>query len=74
VARVVSADLERSGLFAPMDPKAFIQDSASLQQSVRFQDWKLINAQALVTGAATKLPMAGSASSSGSGTCSAARR
>ncbi len=52
VARVVSADLERSGLFAPIDPKAFIQDNASLQQSVRFQDWKLINAQALVSGSA----------------------
>ncbi len=28
VARVVAADLERSGLFAPIDPKAFIQDNA----------------------------------------------
>jgi TolB protein len=52
VARVVSADLERSGLFAPIDPKAFIQDSASLQQAPRFNDWKLINAQALVSGVA----------------------
>jgi TolB protein len=52
VAQVVSADLERSGLFAPIDPKAFIQDSASLQQSPRFNDWKLINAQALVSGLA----------------------
>jgi TolB protein len=52
VARVVSADLERSGLFAPIDPKAFIQDAASLQTSPRFQDWKLINAQALVSGLA----------------------
>jgi TolB protein len=52
VARVVSDDLERSGLFAPIDPKAFIQDSASLQQSPRFNDWKLINAQALVSGLA----------------------
>jgi len=56
VAQVVSADLERSGLFAPIDPKAFIQDNASLQQNVRFQDWKLINAQALVVGAAHSLP------------------
>jgi len=55
VARVVSADLERSGLFAPIDPKAFIQDSASLQQSPRFNDWKLINAQALVSGLAQSL-------------------
>ncbi len=52
VAGVVSADLERSGLFAPIDPKAFIQDAASLQSGVRFQDWKLINAQLLVSGLA----------------------
>lgn len=50
IARVVSADLERSGLFAPIDPKAFIQDNASLQQGPRFQDWRLVNAQALVSG------------------------
>src|SRR3569833_1662689 len=55
VARVVAADLERSGLFAPLDPKAFIQDSASLQSGPRFQDWKLINAQALVSGSAQSL-------------------
>jgi len=52
VASVVSADLERSGLFAPIDHKAFIQDAASLQQGPRFNDWKLINAQALVSGVA----------------------
>jgi TolB protein len=52
VARVVSDDLERSGLFAPIDHKAFIQDTASLQNGPRFQDWKLINAQALVSGVA----------------------
>ncbi|HEX2582301.1 MAG TPA: Tol-Pal system beta propeller repeat protein TolB [Dongiaceae bacterium] len=50
IAQVVAADLERSGLFAPIDPKAFIQDNASLQQGPRFQDWRLINAQALVSG------------------------
>ncbi|WP_374382215.1 Tol-Pal system beta propeller repeat protein TolB [Dongia sp.] len=53
IAGVVAADLERSGLFAPIDKKAFIQDNASLQQSPRFQDWKLINAQALVAGNVT---------------------
>jgi TolB protein len=53
LAAVISADLERSGLFAPIDKKAFIQDSASLQQAPRFQDWKLINAQALVAGNVT---------------------
>ena len=50
IAAVVSADLERSGLFKPIDPKAFIQTSNSLQVQPRFADWKAINAQALVTG------------------------
>lgn len=50
IAGVIAADLERSGLFAPIDKKAFIQDSASLQQAPRYQDWRLINAQALVAG------------------------
>lgn len=50
IARVVSADLERSGLFRPIDPKAFIQSAASLQSGPRFPDWKAINAEALVSG------------------------
>jgi len=50
IARVVSADLERSGLFKPIDPKAFIQTVASLQVQPRFPDWKAINAEALVQG------------------------
>ena len=50
IASVVSADLESSGLFRPIDPKAFIQTPDSLRVSVRFQDWKAINAQALVQG------------------------
>src|SRR5262249_31253294 len=45
VTRVVSADLERSGLFQPIDPKAFIQTPQSLLTQVRFADWRLINAQ-----------------------------
>jgi TolB protein len=52
VASVVAADLERSGLFAPIDKNAFIQDNLSLQTAPRFQDWKQINAQALVSGMA----------------------
>ena len=52
IASVVSADLERSGLFAPINPQAFIQDYVSLQQGPRFNDWRLINAQALVSDSA----------------------
>jgi len=50
IASVVSADLERSGLFKPINPKAFIQTVESLQVQPRFADWKAINAQALVSG------------------------
>ncbi|HEV2676626.1 MAG TPA: Tol-Pal system beta propeller repeat protein TolB [Aliidongia sp.] len=56
VSQVVSADLERSGLFKPLDPRAFIQDPAALVPVPRFADWKLINAQALVSGAVTAQP------------------
>jgi len=51
IAKVVSDDLERSGLFAPINHQAFIQDNVSLQQGPRFQDWRVLNAQALVSGA-----------------------
>jgi len=50
IAGVVAADLERSGLFAPIDKKAFIQSGKSLNLLPRFGDWRIINAQALVQG------------------------
>ena len=50
IAGVIAANLQRSGLFAPINPGAFIQDAAALQTGPRFADWRLINAQALVTG------------------------
>jgi TolB protein len=50
VAGVIAANLERSGLFRPVDKGAFIQDAASLRNGPRFGDWRLINAQALVAG------------------------
>jgi TolB protein len=50
IAGVVSADLERSGLFRPLDPRSFIQNVATTDAQPRFGDWRLISAQALVTG------------------------
>jgi TolB protein len=50
LAGVISADLESSGLFRPIDEAAFIQDVATLSSGPRFGDWRLINAQALVSG------------------------
>ena len=49
--QIISGNLERSGLFKPLNPRSFIQEPASIQsQGPRFPDWRSINAQALVTG------------------------
>ena len=50
IASVVTADLERSGLFSAIDPRAFIQTAASMKVRPRFSDWRVVNAQALVNG------------------------
>ncbi|HWK64167.1 MAG TPA: Tol-Pal system beta propeller repeat protein TolB [Rhizobiaceae bacterium] len=54
IAGVVAADLKRSGLFAPIDKGAFIEKITNPDVSPRFEDWKVINAQALVTGRVTQ--------------------
>ncbi len=51
IAGVIAANLERSGLFRPIDKGAFIQDPDTLRAGPRFGDWRLINAQALISGA-----------------------
>ena len=56
MAQVITADLERSGLFRPIDPRAFIQDPQALRAQPRFGDWRVINAQALVGGSITTEP------------------
>ncbi|WP_353645828.1 Tol-Pal system beta propeller repeat protein TolB [Mesorhizobium sp. WSM2239] len=50
IAGIVAADLKRSGLFAPIDKGAFIEKISNPDAAPRFEDWKVINAQALVTG------------------------
>ena len=50
ISNVISDNLERSGLFLPLNRKSFIQDNKSLSQNPRFEDWKLIKAQHLVAG------------------------
>ncbi len=54
IAGVVAADLKRSGLFAPIDKGAFIEKISNPDVAPRFEDWKVINAQALVTGRVTE--------------------
>jgi len=53
ISGVISADLKRSGLFAPIDPKAFVEQISN-PDTPRFQDWRVINAQALMTGRVTR--------------------
>ena len=50
ITRVISDDLERSGLFKPIDKRAFIQGKQVLGTLPRFGDWRIISAQALVQG------------------------
>ena len=56
VSKVVSADLERSGFFKPLSPASFIQQGLNVDETPRFNDWRTINAQALVNGRATLEP------------------
>ncbi|OZA00433.1 MAG: Tol-Pal system beta propeller repeat protein TolB [Rhizobiales bacterium 17-65-6] len=50
IAGVVTSDLKRSGLFAPIDPKSFTETITNPDLAPRFPDWRAINAQGLVTG------------------------
>lgn len=54
ISQVISDDLQRSGLFKPVSKGAFIEKITSADQQPRFEDWKVINAQALVTGRITR--------------------
>src|SRR3977135_305699 len=54
VAQVITNNLKRSGLFAPIDQAAFIEKIVNIDAAPQFQSWKTINAQALVTGRMTR--------------------
>jgi TolB protein len=56
VAGVIRANLDRSGLFRPVEPSAFIERITAMEVPPRFADWRVINAQALVVGQVTPLP------------------
>jgi len=53
ISKVIMANLERSGLFRPIDPTAFVEKSLDVNVQPRFPDWKTVGAQALVNGQAT---------------------
>ena len=50
ISEVVENNLKRTGLFNPLEKKAFLQNPDVAHLKPRFEDWSLIKAQALVTG------------------------
>lgn len=51
ITQVVAADLSGTGLFREIPQTAFISSVSSFDAPVAYEDWKAINAQALITGA-----------------------
>ena len=56
VTQVITNNLKRSGLFAPIDQAAYIEKVVNIDAAPQFANWKTINAQALVTGRMTRQP------------------
>jgi len=54
ITQIITGNLKRSGLFAPIDRAAFIEKITNTDVAPRFPDWRAINAQALVTGRITR--------------------
>jgi TolB protein len=56
ITQIITANLQRSGLFIPIDPAAYVERIASLDAQPNFQSWRSINAQALIVGRFSRLP------------------
>ena len=54
ISNVVQADLERSGLFQPLDRASFLEQIRDVNAAPRFPDWRSIRADALVVGRIVK--------------------
>ncbi|MEM8555962.1 MAG: Tol-Pal system beta propeller repeat protein TolB [Pseudomonadota bacterium] len=54
LVEVIKADLEGTGLFRSISPDAFVSPVTNFDSPVAYADWKVINAQALVTGELTQ--------------------
>jgi TolB protein len=53
IAGVISGNLNRSGLFRPLDPASFVEKGLTTAVQPQFPAWKQINAQALLNGEVT---------------------
>lgn len=54
VTQVITNNLKRSGLFAPIDQAAYIEKQVNIDAAPNLNNWKSINAQALVMGRMTR--------------------
>jgi TolB protein len=55
IPQLISANLKRTGLFEPVNPRAFIQSTESIHDDApRFSEWRAINSQNLITGTASR--------------------
>ena len=52
ISKVIEENFRRSGLFNPLKKDSFVQNHDIAHVKPRFEDWRLIKAQALVTGKA----------------------
>ena len=50
ISKVIEINFKRSGLFNPLKKDSFVQNPDIAHIKPRFEDWRLIKAQALVTG------------------------
>src|SRR5262245_6349210 len=50
ITQIITSNLRRSGLFAPIDQKAYVEQITDFNQTPRFNSWKQIGADALVVG------------------------
>src|SRR3974390_1792206 len=53
ITQIISADLDRSGLFKPINPASVSERVASVDAAPQFQNLRVLNAQALVVGRVT---------------------
>jgi TolB protein len=56
VTQIVAGNLERSGLFKPLDRNAFLEQVRDVLTTPRFADWRAVGAEALVVGRVAQLP------------------
>lgn len=54
VTQVITNNLKRSGLFAPIDQAAYLEKVVNFDVLPQFNNWKTISAQVLVTGRMTR--------------------